>query len=65
MKGRDKQALAVLAKINKHTRKEMFVDTLLQLKELQATVSDKENFSTLFRELFHLKNRYVIMQLHV
>lgn len=56
-RGRDKEALAVLTGINKHDSNETFVDTCLQLKELQATTTADQSYSMLFKELFHWKCR--------
>ncbi len=60
-RGRDKEALAVLARINSHvsTQTSNFVDTYCELKELQAkTTADSETtYALLFKEVFHWKYR--------
>ena len=58
-RGRNKEALAVLAKINHHPRSETFVDTYLERNDLtQSTTADTEqNYGLLCKEIFHLKYR--------
>ena len=64
-KGRDQEALLVLSKINHLPKKEMFVETCLQLEELrEVTRADSKNqCRLLLKELFQKRylTRYVII----
>ena len=58
-KGRDQEALLVLSKINHHSKKEMFVETCLQLEELkEVTRADSKNQCGLLLKEFFQK-RYL------
>ena len=65
-KGRDQEALLVLSKINHHSKKEMFVETCLELEELrEVTRADSgNNYSLLLKELFRYKYRWLSMKMY-
>ena len=54
---RVKEALLVLSKINHHSQKETFANTMLELEELRSSINGDLNMSAQFKELFKYKNR--------
>ena len=58
-RGRDKEALAVLTRINRCGHEETFVETCLELKELQmkTTADSGLTYSQILKELFLWKYR--------
>ena len=60
-KGREKEALLVLTKINKHSKKETLVDTYLELEDIKESIQNTDLVDkwVLWRDLYHLKFRWV------
>ena len=58
-RGREKEALVVLSRINGHNNKEEFVDSVLELKELResTTVNSTQDFSVVIKQIFQWKYR--------
>ena len=65
-RGREKEALVVLSRINGHNNKEEFVDSVLELKELResTTVNSTQSFSVVIKQIFQWKYRYSQVKQH-